>query len=86
MGRMKSKQLANVLFKVLGFSVCLYAIPSCVSGVILELMRPPASGADIEALRMLAYPIGAGIQFVIGAAIIATSRTISGWLFKDDDE
>jgi len=83
---MKSRQLANVLFKVLGFSVCLYAIPSCVSGIIIAFMQPQTSGWGTEVLRIVSYAIGAGVQVAIGVAIIAMSQKISGWLFKSDDE
>ncbi|HEV2695431.1 MAG TPA: hypothetical protein VG347_21225 [Verrucomicrobiae bacterium] len=83
---MKSKQLANVLIKMLGLSVCLYAIPSCVSGIIIALMQPPTSGGGFEVMRIVSYAIGAGVQFAIGITIISMSQKISGWLFKGDDE
>ena len=83
---MKSRQLANVLFKVLGFSVCLYAIPSCVSGIMIALTQPQTSGWSIEVMRIVSYSVGAGVQLAIGIAIIAMSQKISGWLFKSDDE
>ena len=83
---MKSRQLANVLFKVLGFSVCLYAIPGCVSGIVLALLQPHSSGGAAEILHVVAYPIGAGFQLAIGVAVIAMSQKISAWLFKSDDE
>ena len=83
---MKSRQLANVLFKVLGFSVCLYAIPNCVSGIIVAVMQPRTSGGGIEATRIISYAIGAGVQLAIGVTIIAMSQKISAWLFKSDDE
>ena len=37
------------------------------------------------ALRMGSYAIGAGVQAMIGIAIIAKSRTIAGWMFKEDE-
>lgn len=83
---MKSKQLANVLIKMMGLSVCLYAIPSCVSGIIIAVMQPQNSNWGIEVMRIVSYAIGAGVQLAIGIAIIAMSQKISGWLFKSDDE
>ena len=83
---MKSRQLANVLIKILGISVCLYAIPSCVTGIIVTVMQLPSSGGGFEVMRMVSYAIGAGVQFAIGIAIIFLSQKISGWLFKSDDE
>lgn len=86
---MKSKQLANVLIKVLGFSVCLYAIPSCVSGIVFALNQPPAHPPpdfNVNVMRVVSYGIGAAFQLAFGIAIIAMSRKISGWLFKHDDD
>ena len=85
---MKSRQLANVLFKVLGFSICLYAIPSCVSGILFAVTeRPPHTPSlDITVMRIITYAIGAGVQFAVGIAIIAMSRKIAGWLFNSEDE
>ena len=85
---MKSKQLTIVLLKVLGVSVCLYAIPSCVSGIMVGFTQPAThtSSWDIAAMRIVTYSVGAGVQFLCGLAIIGMSRTIAGWLFKSDDE
>ena len=79
---MKSRQLANVLIKMMGISICLYAIPSCVSGIIIAAMQPPSSGTGFEVMRVVSYAIGAGVQFAIGIAIISMSQKISGWLFS----
>jgi hypothetical protein len=83
---MKSRQLANVLFKILGFWVCLEAIPSCVSGILIAIQSHMSSGESFEVMRISSYAIGAGVQFAIGIAIISMSQKISGWLFKGDDE
>lgn len=82
---MKSRQLANVLIKMLGFSVCLYAIPSCVSGIIIAVNHPHTDTAFVELMRIGAYAIGAGVQAVVGIIIIAASRKIAGWMFKEDE-
>jgi hypothetical protein len=86
---MKSKQLANVLIKVLGLSVCLYAIPSCVSGIlrgISQFAQFENSQKWLTVIPVIAYGIGAAVQAVIGLVIIAKSQNIAGWMFKDDDE
>lgn len=85
---MKSKQLANVLTKMLGFSVCLYAIPSCVSGIVLAVTRPDAMDSNSAAavLHIIAYPIGAAVQFALGITIIVKSQTIAGWMFASDQD
>jgi hypothetical protein len=83
---MKSRQLANVLLKILGTYICLLAIPSCVSGILYEFL-PPGTKADTTgmALRMVSYAIGAGVQAAIGIVIIACSSKIAGWMFKEDE-
>jgi len=83
---MKSKQLANVLFKVLGFSICLYAIPSCVSGIAYAISVAGESKAMATEYRIFSAAVGAGVQAVVGIIVIAMSRKISGWMFKNDDE
>ena len=82
---MKSKQLANVLIKMLGLSVCLYAIPSFVAGILVEFLAPATPKTDIV-LRIFTSAVGAGVQAVVGIAIISSSRKIAGLLFKNDDE
>lgn len=83
---MKSKQLANVLIKMMGLSVCLYAIPSCVSGIMFGLESMSVSKTDITVMRVVSYAVGAGIQAIIGIMIISASQKIAGWMFKSDDE
>lgn len=83
---MKSRQLANVLIKMLGFSVCLYAIPSCISGFLLGVSHLRDSETWLAVLPMISYPIGAAIQAAIGLLIISKSSKIAGWMFKSDEE
>jgi hypothetical protein len=83
---MKSKQLANVLIKMLGLSVCLYAIPSCVSGILFGLESMSISKTDITVMRVFSSAVGAGVQAIIGIVIICQSQKIAGMMFKTDDE
>ena len=83
---MKSRQLANVLIKMLGLSVCLYAIPSCVASVILTLSAAEVPKTDIVAIQLFKSTIVAGVETVFGIMIIAASRKIAGWMFRSDDE
>jgi hypothetical protein len=84
---MKSKQLANVLIKMLGLSVCLYAIPSCVSGIVFGITQFQVSPKwDIAVIRIISSAIGAAVQAVIGIVIISMSQKIAGMMFKTDDE
>ena len=83
---MKSKQLANVLIKMLGFFICLYAIPSFVSGIVFGLEAKNVSSTDITVMRIFSSAVGSGIEAVFGVIVIAASRKIAGWMFKSDDE
>jgi hypothetical protein len=85
---MKSKQLANVLIKVIGLYVCLSSIPGCVSGVLIALTQlgsPKSDTADM-AMRMVAYSVGDVVQVVVGVILIIKSRELAEFWFKGDDE
>ena len=71
---------------MLGLSVCLYAIPSCVSGVLFGLTSMSVSKSDIIFLRVFSSAVGAGVQAIIGVVIICQSQKIAGMMFKTDDE
>ena len=75
-----------MLIKVLGLSICLYAVPGFISGIVFALTAPAAAKADITAIRFISSTVGAGVQAVFGIIIIAASQTIAGWMFKPDDE
>jgi hypothetical protein len=84
---MKSKQLANVLINVLGFYICLLAIPSCVSGILYGFSSlGTKTDTTGMAMRMGTYAIGAGVQAAVGVVIIIKSRKIAGFWFKAEDE
>ena len=82
---MKSKQLANVLIKILGLSVCIHAIPTCVSGIVLALTTMGVTKTDIF-MRVFSYAAGAAVEAVVGIVFIAMSQKIAGMMFKTDDE
>ena len=82
---MKSKQLANVLIKMLGFSVCIYAIPSCALGFIV-MLSDKAMSKDVTVLGLSATAAEAVVQAVVGIVIICMSQKIAGLMFKTDDE
>jgi hypothetical protein len=59
---MNQKKLANVLIKIAGLYVCLLAIPSFVSGILVAFTTPMLAPKLNEAmLRMVSYSIGAGV-------------------------
>ena len=84
---MKSKQLANVLIKILGLSICLQGIPSCISMVLASLTHLVASSKlDAGLIRIMTSLIGAAIQVAVGLTIINKSRKVADFLFKNGDD
>ena len=83
---MKTKQLANILIKILGLSVCIHAIPTCVSGIIVGLTASVDTNPHITFIRIFSSAAGAGIQALVGIIFIAMSQKIVGWMFNSDDE
>ena len=91
---MKSKQLANVLIKILGISVILHAMPSFLTGLFAELLGF-FSGLASSATRSsdssypLTYPMASGLAGMVSIAIaivlIVKSRKIAQYLFSDDE-
>ena len=82
---MKSKQLANVLIKILGLSVCLYGIPSFVSGFLKGLFYPAATGSNVPSQSWV-YTVGSLVYLVMGIFLILRSRYVAEKLFKGEDE
>jgi len=82
---MKSKQLANVLIKMLGLSVCISGIPYLIRDIIVVLSSSRVAGTDAVEMA-LGYAIGAAVQVAFGIFLIVASRKISGWMFATDDE
>ena len=83
---MKSKQLANVLIKIIGLYICLLAIPSFVSGILLIFLSQFGVKWDEKLLGTLSFAIGATVQAVVGVILIVNSRKIAGFWFKNEDE
>ena len=81
---MKSRQLANVLIKLLGLSVCLFAIPFAFTGLLsLWLIGAPKTSS---VNHIYAEDIGHAFQAVVGIVIITLSDKIAGLMFKNGDE
>ncbi len=78
---MKTKQLANVLIKVLGLSLVVHDIPTLVSAIVdmYQVFRGSESGIGI-------LPLTAIIILLTGIFLIAKSRDTAEILFKGDDE
>jgi ABC-type nickel/cobalt efflux system permease component RcnA len=82
---MKSKQLANVLIKIIGLYVCLCAIPGLVSGV-LAIFAFHLGGTSERWFSVFSYSIGDAVQVVVGIFLIIKSRKLAEFWFKNEDE
>ena len=82
---MKSKQLANVLIKIIGLYICLLAIPSVLSG-ILAIFTTHMGGTSERLNGVISYSIGAAVQIVVGAILMIKSRELAEFWFKNEDE
>jgi hypothetical protein len=94
---MKRKDLAEVLLKVLGVSMCLYAVPGIFSEILLALIplwnsATPSSPAHDEAiirsvtLNVISFGVREVVELGIGILVIVKSRKISEFLFKNEAE
>ena len=83
---MNSRQLANVLIKVLGLWMCLQGITHFISGFLRALM-PVVHGAP--ATRPPSYSwtsaVGGVVYLALGVFLILRSRWIADRLLKNDD-
>jgi hypothetical protein len=82
---MKSKQLANVLIKIIGLYVCLCAIPGLVSGVF-AIFAFHMGGTNEIWFSRFSYSIGDAIQVAVGIFLIVKSRKLAEFWFKNEDE
>ncbi len=86
---MKRRNLADVLLKVLGLSICVYAIPISLFETVSSFAIPVGNAiAELReaAVRALADAVGDGLQAGIGILIICKSGKIAEFWFKGEDE
>jgi hypothetical protein len=92
---MKPKQLANVLVKILGLSLCAHSIPSLlgvvVSGIslLLQTMYDGGSNSMNRPFYMGYSPVywlSPVVEVAIGIYLLARSRQLVEKLFKDEAE
>ena len=77
---MKSKQLANILIKILGLSVLIQSVNLIISGIPLIIYA--RDGRNLVMSNMLHGPI----LLLIGIFLIIKSRKLAEFLFKNEDE
>ena len=83
---MKTKQLANILIKILGLSVIVHGIPSIITGFLPMLQAIGRSSSGGFGGFYWLYPFSSVILVVIGIYLIVKSRDVAAFLFKDEDE
>ena len=82
---MKPKQLANVLIKILGLSLCAHSIVPILSGLVNLLQSQSYTGSSYRAGTLFYLATGL-IPAAIGVFLILRSRETTEKLFKDDVE
>jgi hypothetical protein len=91
---MNSKQLANVLIKILGLSIGIHAFPASILAAtsaleaLIHAMQNvhPAGALFPNWTYSLSYLIQAVIEFAAGIFLIIRSRWITDILFKNEIE
>jgi multisubunit Na+/H+ antiporter MnhC subunit len=78
---MNSKQLANVLIKILGLSLIAHGIPSLINGILFTSDIRHSSFSAIWMIAILDL-----IPFAVGIFLIVRSRWITEILFKNEAE
>jgi hypothetical protein len=79
---MKSKQLANVLIKILGLFVIVHGVPAAITASISMLRMRGVASQQVY----WTYPFSSVLLVVFGIALILKSRDIAAFLFKEEDE
>ena len=82
---MKPKQLANVLIKILGLSMCAHSIVPILNGLVNALSAPPNYGSNYRS-GFWFYLLTGGIPAVIGLFLIVRSWFVTEKLFKNEAE
>jgi hypothetical protein len=79
---MKTKQLANILIKILGLSNLVRSIPAIITG-LFNIVRARGSGYPGDSWF---YPVSSMVLAAIGILLIVKSRDVAAYLFKGEDE
>ena len=86
---MKTKQLANILIKILGLSAFIHSIPGLITGfydAVRVQMAIEAGTHYFNTPSAWIYPISSLVMAAIGVYLIIQSRQVTELLFKSDDE
>jgi hypothetical protein len=92
---MKPKDLANVLLKILGLSMCLNAIPSFLTQPLMFLEPLLSLGSMSPATHdrffhqtianAISFAVSEAVKIGIGIYVVVKSRKISEFLFKNEE-
>jgi hypothetical protein len=78
---MKTKQLANILIKILGLSVVVHGIPGLITG-LFNVVRARGIGSPGD---YLFYPVSSVVLLALGIYLVVKSRCVTELLFKNED-
>jgi hypothetical protein len=89
---MNQNQLANVLIKILGLSICVHGLPAFVAAITAAvefLIRAMQDGHQTGGpfaywTYFLTYLIPSAIEFAAGIYLIVRSRWLTEKLFTDE--
>ena len=83
---MKTKQLANVLIKILGLAVIVQGIPSILAGLASMLQFGGLGFGSRGEYNYFLHLLPTLIMVASGIYLIVKSRDVAAFLFKDEDE
>ncbi|MGA2853114.1 MAG: hypothetical protein ABSE90_03130 [Verrucomicrobiota bacterium] len=91
---MNPKQLANVLIKILGLSICVHGFPASIlaaigigEALIHAMQNGHSTGSPFPYWTYsMTYLIQSAIEFAAGIFLIVRSRWVTDILFKDEAE
>ena len=91
---MNSKQLANVLIKILGLSICVHGLPASILAaigavsVLVHAMQNghPTGVSFLDWTYPLTYLIQSVVEFAAGIFLVIRSRWVVDILFKNEAE
>ena len=81
---MKTKQLANVLIKILGLSVCVNGIPTIIQGLLYVLAQDRGIGSPGGNWVYAFFPYV--FLPAIGIYLMVKSQDVTEYLFKSEIE
>jgi len=82
---MNTRQLTNVLIKVLGLSLIAHGIPAIISMAMTTLIEEGMGARTAGLFPSWVGQIAPVATLIIGIILIVASRSIADFLFRNDD-